>query len=237
MEKISSFDFWYAVNNTEVVLLPSRHLETFGATDLKYHMVSEMMDSTVQVRVREGRMQASQPRIIAPEAYSKVVLEGFGAEAREYIEWLREHEGDLRVLQYGYSLKQESFSEHIVTDNLQSVVARVKSEVEARDDSVSAVLIGVDTPWDVCLVKLFWEIIKRSARTNVMQMERRGLFGTVDGVSRAMRNEVDEAFLAASRDPSLIKPLAAKLRSVGLFEEYQDRFFSLVKAAKGLGGG
>ena len=40
MEKRDPFDFWFAVNNTEIRLLPKRHLETFGSTVLNYHLVA-----------------------------------------------------------------------------------------------------------------------------------------------------------------------------------------------------
>ena len=77
MKPPDSFDFWYAVNNTEILHMPTRHLETFGATVLNYHLVSELMDSTNQIKVREGRMQANRPQIITLDAYSQTVLEGF----------------------------------------------------------------------------------------------------------------------------------------------------------------
>ena len=82
----TQFDFWYAVNNTEVVLAPRRHLETFGNTLINYHMVSELMDNVGQVRVREGRMQALRPQIVTPSAYSSMILEGFGEQAEKYLD-------------------------------------------------------------------------------------------------------------------------------------------------------
>jgi hypothetical protein len=232
MNETNQFDFWYAVNNTEVVLLPTGHLETFGTTVLHYHLVSELMDTVNQIRVREGRMKAGQPQIVTPEAYSDVILEGFGEEAGEYVDWLREHEKDIRILQYGYALKQESFSEHIVTDDMRSVVDRVKSEAESKNDPLSAVVVGVDTPWDVCLIKLFREVIQHSAQTNIQELEKRRMFDDVRGLPRAVRDEIEAEFLRASRDSSLIGGLAARLQARGVFEEYQDRFFSLVKASK-----
>ena len=72
-QKKDPFDFWYAVNNTEIVTTPSHHLDTFGSTVLNYHLVSQLMDSVSRVRVRQGRMQANQPKIITPEAYSKTL--------------------------------------------------------------------------------------------------------------------------------------------------------------------
>jgi len=233
MKGQNTFDFWYAVNNTEIVLTPSRHLETFGSTILHYHLISELMDSVDQIRVREGRMNASQPKIITPEAYSRTFLEGFGEEAARYLEWLREHERDIRILQYGYQLKQESFSEHVISDNVRNVVDRVKRSVEDSGDPLGAVVVGVDEPWDVCLIKLFWEVIRRSAHTNIQQMQKRQMLEDDRGVPRGVREEIDKDFLAAGRDASLIGPLGKKLQSYGLFDEYQDRFFSLVRTNHG----
>lgn len=232
MSDNQTFDFWYAVNNTEIVLMPSRHLETFGATVLNYHLISELMDTVNQTRVRRGRMQANRPQIITPEAYSKNILEGFGEEAKQYADWLRDHEKEVRILQYGYSLKKQEFSEHIVSDNIKTVLERVETEVRAKADPLSAVVVGVEEPWDVCLVKLFWEIIQNSALTNIKELERQQMFDDVGGVSKAVRNEIEAAFLTASKHPALIKSLGEKLQTYGLFEEYQDRFFTLVKTSR-----
>jgi len=229
VDEKQSFDFWYAVNNTDIVLMPGRHLETFGATVLNYRLVSEMMDSVDQIRVREGRIQAHQPHIITPEAYSETVLEGFGEQAEQYVNWLKQHERDIRILQYGYTLKQEAFSEHIVTDNIQNVVDRIKSEVEAGEDKLTAVVQGVDDPWDVCLVKLFWEVIRQSAASNIRDLQKRRMFEDDGGVPRGVRNEIETAFAIAAKDASMIEALAHTLQRYNLFEEYEDRFFSLVR--------
>lgn len=232
MKKRDTFDFWYAVNNTEIVLIPSRHLETFGTTILNYHLISELMDTVNQTRVREGRMLASRPQIITPESYSKTILEGFGEEAERYVDWLKDHEKEIRILQYGYALKKEEFSEHIISDNMKTVAERVENEVIEKGDPLSAVVIGVDDPWDVCLIKLFWEIIQHSARTNILELEKRRLFENSGGVPKGVRDEIEAAFLAASKDSSLINNLGKKLQDYNLFEEYQDRFFALIKASK-----
>ncbi|OGV68355.1 MAG: hypothetical protein A2283_17535 [Lentisphaerae bacterium RIFOXYA12_FULL_48_11] len=232
MKEKSTFDFWYAVNNTEIVLMPSHHLETFGTTMLSYHLITELMDTVNQTRVREGRLQANRPQIITPSAYSKTVLEGFGEEARNYIDWLKEHEKDIHILQYGYTLKKEVFTESIISENIKVVTERVQNQVKERNDPFGAVLVGVDDPWDVCLIKLFWEVIQFSAGTNIREMKRQRMFEEESGIPRGVRKEIDEAFLATSRDPALIKHLGKKLQDYGLFEQYQDRFFALVKASK-----
>ena len=225
----TQFDFWYAVNNTAVVVAPKRHLETFGNTLINYHMVSELMDNVGQVRIREGRMQALRPQIVTPSAYSSMILDGFGEQAEKYLEWLRDHEDQVRILRYGYTLRQESFSEHVVTDKLDAVIERVKQDVTARNDPFSAVIKGVDDPWDVCLVRLFWQVIQNSAQANFREMAAKRMFEIQDGLPQGLRDEIEGAFQAAVRDSTLIKPLGRLLQQHNVFDQYQDRFFALVK--------
>ena len=225
----TQFDFWFAVNNTEIVVPPKRHLETFGNTIINYHMVSELMDAVGKVRVREGRMQALRPQIITPSSYSTTILEGFGEQAKQYLEWLKEHEDSVRILRYGYTLKQEAFSEQVLTDSMDAVLERVKAEVAAKKDPFSAVIKGVDDPWDVCLVRLFWTVIQNSAHANIRELNERRMFEIQDGLPAALREEIEKGFQAAAKDASLIKPLGKLLQDNGLFERYQDRFFNLVQ--------
>lgn len=232
MDSKQSFDFWYAVNNTEILLMPSRHLETFGTTVLNYHLISELMDSVNHVRVREGRMHAHRPQIITPEAYAKTLLEGFGEEAHKYVDWLKQHEKEMRIkiLQYGYTLRNEAFNEHLVSGTLKTVAGQVRDDVKGKHDMFGAVALGVDKPWDVCLIKLFWEIVQRSAQANIDEMNKRRLFDMEGSLPKGVREEIEKTFLEASRNPALIKKLGAMLQEYGVFGEYEDRFFSLVRA-------
>ena len=226
----TQFDFWYAVNNTEILQLPRKHLETFGNTMINYHLVSELMDDVGKVRVREGRMQAFQPQIILPSQYSEVILDGFGEEAQKYMKWLKEHEEEVRILQYGYTLKQEAFSEQIISDSLENVIDRVRKDPSVQSDPFSAILKGVDTPWDVCLIALFRKVIETSARENIREMNERHLFDVQSAVPSRIREEIERGFAAAATDSSLIKPLGKLLRDNGLFDLYQDRFFALLRS-------
>jgi hypothetical protein len=225
----TQFDFWYAVNNTEVVQPPRRHLETFGNTIINYHLVSELMDGVGKVRIREGRMQALKPQIILPSAYAQLSLEGFGAEAKKYLEWLRDHEDNIRILRYGYTLKQEAFSEQVVTDSLANVIGRVKADPKVTEDPFSAVIKGVDEPWDVCLVRLFWVIIQNSAKENIRELNERHLLEAKETIPQDVRDEIEKAFESAAKDPAFIKPLGRLLQERGVFDYYQDRFFTLVQ--------
>ena len=152
---------------------PSHRLETFGNTLVNYHLVSELPDNPGKVRIREGRLEAHQPRVIVPNA-GEVEYEGFGPAAREYLEFLREHEESLRILQYGYHLKSDNFSEQIVTDSLDAVAGRVRQAVVESGDAFAAVVQCVDEPWDVALVELWLREVNRSAKNNIDELQKSG---------------------------------------------------------------
>ena len=61
-------------------------------------MVSELMDTVNQVRIREGTIQSHRPQIITPAYYESEIAEGFGDQAKQYVEWLRKNARDLRIL-------------------------------------------------------------------------------------------------------------------------------------------
>ena len=174
MSSNPDFDRWYAAKSARFIVEPSHRLETFGNTLVNYHLVSELADRPGKVRIREGRLEAHQPRVISPH-FVPPEMEGFGEEAREYFEFLRQTEERLRILQYGYHLKSDNFSEQIVTDRISAVTERVKAEVIASRDVFAAVIQGVDEPWDVALIELGLREIRRSAGTNIRELDEKGL--------------------------------------------------------------
>ena len=130
MSSNPDYDRWYAARHVRILLSPSHRLETFGNTLVNYHLISELDDHPGKIRVREGRLEAHQPLVIAPH-FTEVTTEGFSDEAKAYVEWLKANEESMRILRYGYCLKTDNFSEQIVTDSLAAVTERVKSEVMA----------------------------------------------------------------------------------------------------------
>ena len=173
MSSNPDFDRWYAAKSARFLVEPSHRLETFGNTLVNYHLVSELPDHPGKVRVREGRLEAHQPLVITPHV-AEVEMEGFGDEAKAYLEFLKENEKNLRILQYGYHLKSDNFSEQIVTDRLSVVTERVKDEVVASNDKFAAVVQCVDEPWDVALVELWLREVNRSAKGNIDELQKNG---------------------------------------------------------------
>jgi hypothetical protein len=216
------YDFWYAVNNTEVLVRPRGRLETFGSTLIHYWLVTELMDAVGQVRVREGRIQSFRPEILTPQSLLESPLEGFAnGQADDFIRWLREHESDLVLLKYGFKIRHETVTESIVHDSVENVVDRVRADLQSKEDPLSALVVGVDEPWEVCLLKLLYEVVKQSAPLNA-----RDLRADPDG----SRHEIERAFRRAAGDRAQLAPLATLLNRLGRFKDYEDRFFALVRS-------
>ena len=224
MDSNEKFHFWYAVNNTEVIVCPERKLESFGTTTINYHLVTDMMDTVDKVRVREGNIHAFRPEIMTPTGFVESLLEGFGEEqAEEYMSWLRQHEQNLVILKYGFKIRKEALSEQIVNDSADVVVERIKGEIESKPHNMGALIRGVDEPWEVCLLKLMVELVQQSSGVNVSQLRKD---------PHGHHNEISQAFHAATKNPARIQDLANLLQEKKLFGEYEDRFFSLVRASQ-----
>ena len=63
MDSKKQFDFWYAVNNTELLSTPTSRLETFGDTIVNYYLVSELMDNI-------DKAMSSMKRIVSDDLFT-----------------------------------------------------------------------------------------------------------------------------------------------------------------------
>ena len=171
----SEDDFQYAVENTQVILAPENHIATFGTTNFRFYLISELMDQVNEVRVRDGRIHAERPQLVTPEHYHRLMLEGFGEKAQQFAEQLRERMRNITVLRYGFQFRKTDVVENTVRDSLASVIKRTKLHVERSEEPGSAVIQGVDDAWEVCLLKFTIDLIERSSGGNVGDMRRRGL--------------------------------------------------------------
>lgn len=232
MSTSENFDFHYAVENTEIIVEPKGTLETFGNTILNYYLVTEDLDSIKKTKLRIGRMQLLRPQIITPSQYSQIFLEGFSEEAQQYVKSIMEKD-ECRILRYGYTLKQEAFSEETITDSAANVIDHVKTDIRAKKDPYIALVKGVEKPWDVSLVRLFMTMVQKSVQKNVMDMTKQHMFDKSEQVmTLSIKQEIENAFRAAERDPSLIQSLGVLLQKNKIFPLYEERFFKLMNKAK-----
>ena len=165
----------YAIENTRVMLAPQNRIETFGTTVFRFFLVTELMDRTDQVRVRDGRLHAERPTIITPSHFQSMLADDFGEKAGEFIHWLRENAADLAVMRYGFQFRKTDVKEAIVHSTVEEVVNRLRERVDRAEDPLSTVIHGVDEGWEVCLLKFATDMIQRSAAGNMDEWRRRGL--------------------------------------------------------------
>jgi hypothetical protein len=226
-------DLWYVAKTTRVVYSPPKLLETFGETVVRYYLLSELLDEVGSVRIRQGRVMAERPRVITPHFLLNQALVNFGADARKYLETFLASQENLRVLEYGLRFRKEDHSQETVQGNIDEVAEQVAADAKRLTSDVAGVVIGVDDHWEVSLLQFVSDLVKRSTPHNAQQMAGRGLLDLSSGVPNAVRAEIESDFREAENNLDLVRDLGDKLRSYGLFEQYEDRFFDLYRRAKG----
>jgi len=222
----------YAVRHTEILRLPRQKLSTFGMTNIYYYLVTEpayteLVKNVTETVVREGRVIAERPRIVTPYYLSQ--LEGFSSDARKYFEMLlRAHGANAPGLFYTY--KNEPKELTIVSDSLLAVVDKLNDEIDKRGDQLTSIIKGADELWDVSLMKFIYEMTRSSLQSNLLQMGSRGLLDIdSSGVPTDARLRIEELFKRVSRGEVEPGELKAELDRWNVFEEYEDRFFSIFK--------
>jgi len=224
-----------AVRHTEILRPPKQRLSTFGMTNIYYYLVTEpaysdLVKDVTETVIREGRVITERPRIVTPYYLSH--LEGFSSDAKRYFEALTKAHGPNTPGLF-YTYKNEPKELNIVSDNLLSVVSKLNTEIDKRGDLLSAIIKGTDELWDVSLMKFIYEITRSSLQGNLQQMGARGLLNTdISGVTADVRIRIDKLFKQVSRGEREPGELKDELDRWGLFEEYEDRFFTMFKKGK-----
>ena len=172
-------DILYALETTRILYEPDRRIDTFSATRFEFRLLSELMDSAGQVRIRTGEVEASKPLLLRPDEYRDVELDGFGQEMRErfdeMLERLREQGFDLAFLKYGFQFRRGEVREEIVHDSFDAVVERSVEEARRVGNPMEAVIAGVDDAWEISILKFAFHMITKSRDINRFDFQRRGL--------------------------------------------------------------
>ncbi len=225
----------YAARQTEILRHPRQHLSTFGVTNIYYYLVtepsySELVGDMTETVIREGRVIAERPKIVTPYYLSR--LEGFSYDARRYFEALLSmHGADAPGLFYAY--KNEPKELNIVSDNWLAVVDRLNDEIDKKGDPLASIIKGQDDLWDVSLLKFIYEITRSSLQNNISQLGSRGLLNTDSrGIPAGARLHIEELFRKVAGGECAPYGLERELNHWGVFEEYQDRFFSVARGRK-----
>ncbi len=171
----SDYDIQYALETTRILHEPDRRIESFGTTSFEFVLVSELMDSVTEVRVRNGTIDAERPRILRPEGYNDLDFDGFGEQAEAFKEWSQRGGGDLAFLKYGFKFAKYNVTENVVHEGMNAVCDRVLEEIRSSGNPLRALIRGVDDTWEISLLKFSMEMIMRSKEINEFDFKRKGL--------------------------------------------------------------
>ncbi len=219
-----------AVKQTEILRPPKRSLATFGTSNIYYYLVtepaySELIKGATETVIREGRVIAERPKIVTPYYLSQ--LEGFGSDAKRYFDMLIKTRGPNAPGLF-YTYKNEPKELTIVSDNLLSVVDKLNDDIDKRGDPLTSIIRGQDELWDVSLMKFIYEMTRSSLPNNLLQLETRGLLDVDSGgIPVDARVRIEELFKMVTKGELEPSELKKELDRWGLFEEYEDRFFSI----------
>lgn len=175
----SQDDIQYAMETTRVLHEPDHRIQTFGETRFEFQLLSEPMDQVGKVRIRTGEVEAMKPRILRPEPFRDIELEGFDENARArfdaMVEKLKEQGRDMAFLQYGFRFRRGAVNEELVQDSIETVRERVLEEIRRSGNPSRAIIEGVDDTWEVSILKFSFEMILRSHEINAFDFKRKGL--------------------------------------------------------------
>lgn len=214
----------YAVEHTEMVRLPRQNLSTFGSTLISYYVVTELTRN-VNV-VREGNVIAERPRIVTPTYLARV--EGFSNQASSYLRTMAANFPDEPGIFYKY--KNEAKEMNVIPESMANLINKLNEKIEEQNNPLSTIIKGEEEIWDVSLMIFIYELTRKSLHDNILDFQKRGALNIDSaGVPGDARNFIEELFAMISKDISRAPELVAELNKWGLFEEYQDRFFTLFR--------
>ncbi len=213
------------LRETKLLVQPERRLSTFGATRIRYHLVSPIDETGDRTRLRQGLVVSEKPQILTADALRER-FEGFGEDSGEFARWLGEEYRDLlRALEYKF--RNQDLVSRVLRDDPSEVAGRIQKEL-ASGGATDAVLMRCPDPaWSLVLMRFTLEEAKRSFPVNVQDLERRGHFAAEGPEGLRRQNELEALFARAAHDADARASLGKKLREYGLFEEYEDRFLGL----------
>lgn len=219
---------WETLRQTTVLRFPRHRLATFGRTEIQYQLVTAVSTEPVLANLRTGKVIAERPQILTPDMFSQR-FQGFGDDSSSFERFLKDNFSDsFRGLEYSFRNELSAIEPH--RTDARELAKTIRRDLDARDVARAAVIMGPESGWSFSLMKFILEETSQSFSVNLRELDEHGFFNPDRGEER-QRREVENFFRKAEADPSLIKSLAALLHRTQLFDEFQDRFFSLVNRA------
>lgn len=213
------------MESTRILRFPKYSLSTFGVTNIYYYLLTELR--TNKIKLREGRVISERPQILFPRQPENI-FEGFSEESRQYAQMLfQEFGSDVRILQYKF--RNEFKKSSVSSSSLDTTIPKINERIDRADQEPATIIKGINAVWQVSLMKFIIEMTIKSFYDNITELKERGFLETEGGVPKPVRSQIERLFEQAKKDRGKIDELGEKLSKFGLFEEYEDKFFSLFK--------
>jgi hypothetical protein len=212
---------------TKILIQPKHTIPTFGNFSIKYYFLASL--DMRKTRLREGSISFEKPKIILTEKIGEL-FEGYGHDVEKFInEIYYELSQELRII--GYHFKHEAAQNKIMLEPFSAVLRKIREQ--SVDESRMAIITGVDTSFELSILKFTLEMINRSFPGNITELEEHGLFAAPEERElNRMKVEIEHLFRLAEKDPEALKLLGKTLKDCKLFSEYEDRFFGVVMRHK-----
>ncbi len=215
------------LEKTEILKSPKHRLSTFGETKILYFYLSEVKGFKDRSRLRRGLVIAEKPKIITPDFF-KNKFEGFGREAQDLGNWLSEkYSGSTRGLEYHF--KNESKSVQIEHSSIKNLIKEIEKRIADQELNQSAIIHGPDETWQIALMKFIMDECIASFGVNIKELDEHGFFESAEESLKNKRKMIEQLFGKAKKNHLYISMLGKKLQDFGLFKEYEDEFFNLLK--------
>ncbi len=172
-------------------------------------------------------MTAHRPQIITPDMWRKR-FEGFGEETEQYKGLMDRLFGEaLRGLEYTF--KNELDRTSVESTSLIDLADRTHQVMERENAPRTALLQGPDATWGLSVMKFIVEMSMRSFPVNLRELDEHDSFDPQKRVEARTRHHIELLFKEAAANPAMIKKLGETLKETGVFGDYEDRFFALVR--------
>jgi len=216
--------------NIQIVRSPKHRLATFGDSKISYFLVTDVPSHLDRAKVRTGLVTAEKPAIITPQTLKEQFL-GFSPEAERYADWLISHYGEaLRGLEYQFKNELAETRIELMTPEL--LLKKLAREIDDQGGHQSVLIRGSEKFWELSVMKFIVEETLSSFAANLQELHERGFFergnrGGDKDLGRRHR-EVRTLLEKARANAQLVPEVGKKLKEYGLFDQYQDAFFSLI---------
>lgn len=233
-----------ALEETEILKSPDKLISTSESTELHYFVLAEPIylemfkNEGPETKIREGWISWEKPRLLTPSYIMK--MEGFSKEAEKALKMLAQKNPDLAGLFYKMRYKRKSVNTTTVSRTIEETYKRLEGDIK-NEESLTAIIKGIDELWDVSLMKFIQQLVIKSAYMSQMPYYKdRGFVSTdnnghtsvtrnLEGLPIAAKEDIEKMFNRVERGKMKPVELKQELDQWGVYEAYEDRFLDLFR--------